>query len=328
MNQPLLTTQEIKNLYEMPLFDALDHARRVHMASFQANKIETCRLLSIKTGRCPEDCRYCAQSAHYKTDINVESLLDISVVIAKAKQAKAEGITRFCMAGAWKGLPKKSFDQVIEMIRAVSGLGLETCLSAGGLTAEQANTLKAAGLDYYNHNLDTSPEYYSKMVTTRRYQDRLDTLQVVADAKINTCCGGIISMGESREDRIGLLYQLATLSPQPKTVPINAFIPVEGTPFANQTPFDECEFIRTIVAARIVLPYSVIRLSAGRDSMSDALQALCFFAGANSIFTGEKLLTQSNPTLNDDAVLFGKLGLEVVKHAEDLQRMPTQAESV
>lgn len=312
------TEQQITELYEAPFFDVLHRAHQVLRNNFADNEIETCTLLNIKTGACPEDCAYCPQSGHYKTGIEKERLFDHDTVVAQAKQAKAQGATRFCMGAAWKYPPKKDFPAVLNMIKAVKDIGLEACVTLGQLDDDQTQQLKDAGLDYYNHNLDTSPEYYKEIITTRSYQERLDTIQKVSDAGMNVCCGGIIGMGEKRQDRVGLLYQLSQLSTPPKSIPINRLIPIQNTPLAHVGPIDDFEFIRTIAIARILFPQSYVRLSAGREHMSDTMQALCFFAGANSIFVGDKLLTAKNPELDQDMKLLTKLGLHAASncHAE------------
>ena len=315
---PKWTEQKIAELYEAPFFDVLFRAHQVLREHFDEHEIETCTLLNIKTGACPEDCAYCPQSGHYKTGLEKEKLFDQETVIAQAKQAKAQGASRFCMGAAWKSPPKKDFPKVLEMIKAVKALGLEACVTLGKLDDEQSQQLKEAGLDYYNHNLDTSPEYYKEIITTRSYQDRLDTIKKVSDAGMNVCCGGIIGMGEKRQDRISLLYQLACLSTPPKSIPINRLVPIQNTPLGHIGPIDDFEFIRTIAIARILFPQSYVRLSAGREHMSDTMQAWCYFAGANSIFVGDKLLVTKNPELDKDMTLFAKLGLHAAseRHVE------------
>ncbi|OGO95739.1 MAG: biotin synthase BioB [Coxiella sp. RIFCSPHIGHO2_12_FULL_44_14] len=304
------TVQEGEALYQLPLVELLYQAHSTHRRYFDPNAVQLSTLLSIKTGACPEDCAYCPQSGHYHTDVVRESLLSVDEVRATAEVAKAQGATRFCMGAAWRSPPARDFPQVIAMIRAVKVLGLETCATLGMLSEAQACELKAAGLDYYNHNLDTSAEFYQNIITTRVYQDRLDTLQRVREAGIHVCCGGIIGMGESREDRIGLLLQLANLPTHPDSVPINRLIAMAGTPLEKTPPLDDFEFIRTIAVARLMLPQSVVRLSAGREGMSDAVQLLCFFAGANSIFLGDRLLTAPNPETQRDFHLLKTLGLQ------------------
>lgn len=303
------TTEKIEEFYQLPFMELMFQSQTVHRKHFSTQEIELCTLLSIKTGRCPEDCAYCPQSAHYDTELENEKLFDVEAVIETAKQAKAKGATRFCMGAAWRSPPKKDFPKVIKMIKAVKDIGLEACVTLGMLDKDQAEQLHAAGLDFYNHNLDTSPDYYKKIITTRTYDDRLDTLQNVRDAGINVCCGGIIGMGETHDDRVQFLFQLAALPEAPGSIPINRLIPIQGTPLGAVTEIDPFEFIRTIAIARIMFPKSVIRLSAGREDMSEEMQALCFMAGANSIFYGEKLLTADNPDADTDAALFKKLGL-------------------
>jgi biotin synthase len=301
--------ETITHLFDLPFMDLIYQAQTVHRQHFKPAEMELCTLLNIKTGACPENCSYCPQSAHFNTGIEKEKLWDVSEVVAKAEIAKANGSQRFCMGAAWRSPPKKMLPQVIEMVKAVKAIGLETCVTLGMLDAEDAKQLHAAGLDYYNHNLDTSPEFYDKIITTRTYQDRIDTLHHVHNAGINVCCGGILGMGETREDRIGLLLQITKLPAPPKSIPINRLIPIAGTPLADTPEIDNFEFIRTIAVTRLVAPTSMIRLSAGRESMSDEMQTLCFMAGANSIFYGEKLLTAKNPEANQDMQLLYKLGL-------------------
>lgn len=300
---------KIGALYEQPFSELVFAAHCIHKENFNAQEMELCTLLSIKTGSCPEDCAYCPQSAHYQTGVRKEKLLELDTVLSAAKRAKENGATRFCMGAAWRNPPTKQFPAVLDMVRAVKEMGLETCLTLGMLSVEQAQELKTAGLDFYNHNLDTSAEFYSQIISTRTYQDRLDTLSYVHDAGINMCCGGIIGMGESRADRIGLLLQLANLPAPPKSVPINRLIPFAGTPLADTDTIDNFEFIRTIAVARIILPSSMIRLSAGRISMSEEMQAWCFFAGANSMWLGDTLLTAANPAQEKDFRFLNKLGM-------------------
>lgn len=302
--------KELKDLYDMSLNDLLFRAQAVHRQHFDANKVQTSTLMSIKTGACPEDCKYCPQSGHYNTGLTKEQLVAIDEVILSAKKAKRSGATRFCMGAAWRSPRGKDFPAVLEMVKAVKGLGMETCVTLGMLDDEQASQLKSAGLDYYNHNLDTSAEYYSEIITTRTYQDRLDTLQNVRSAGINVCAGGILGMGETLTDRLNLIRELANLPEHPQSVPINQLIAVKGTPLEDANDLDPFEFIRMIAVARIVMPKSYVRLSAGRENMSDEMQAMCFFAGANSIFYGEKLLTTDNPDQNHDLELFERLGIE------------------
>ncbi len=300
---------EITALLELPFNDLLFHAHGAHRENFDPNHVQVSTLLSIKTGACPEDCAYCSQSARNEAELERERLLPLEDVVAKAKAAKANGAGRFCMGAAWRNPTDKNLDRVIEMVEAVNALGLETCVTLGMLTQQQTQRLKRAGLDYYNHNLDTSPEYYSNIISTRSYQDRLDTLEHVREAGINVCCGGIIGMGETVQDRVSLLQQLANLPRHPESVPINMLIQVEGTPLHGVEKIDAIEFVRTIAVARLLMPASWVRLSAGRTDMSDEMQALCFFAGANSIFYGDKLLTTSNPDENHDRRLFDRLGI-------------------
>jgi biotin synthase len=297
-------------LFEIPFFDLLFQAHSIHRKNFSPNEMELCTLLSVKTGACPEDCSYCAQSSRYSTGIKIEKLMEVSDVEAQCKVAKKNGARRFCIGAGWKTPPSKHFAKTLEMVKAIKGEGLEACATLGMISKEQAEQLKEAGLDYYNHNLDTSEEYYKTIITTRTYQDRLDTLKNVQEAGINVCCGGIIGMGEMRRDRINLLLTLSNLESPPKSVPINLLVPILGTPLADVEKFDNFEFIRMIAAARIMLPNSVVRLSAGRENMSKEMQALCFFAGANSIFYGDKLLTTSNAQANDDLTFLNKLGIK------------------
>lgn len=302
-------SEQIHALYQMPLFDLLYQAQTVHRQYFNPHEIECCSLLNIKTGRCPEDCAYCPQSAHYNTGLAYEKLFDVETVVNEAKLAKAAGATRFCMGAAWKKPPKKDWPAVIAMIKAVKAEGLETCVTLGMLDEKEAQDLQEAGLDYYNHNLDTSPEFYKKIITTRTYQDRLNTLQHVHHAGIEVCCGGILGMGETREDRVQFLLALTQLSAPPKSIPLNQLIPMSGTPLADTPKIDAFEFIRTVAITRLLFPQSKVRLSAGREDMSDEMQALCFLSGANSIFLGDKLLTAKNPSLSKDKALFDKIGL-------------------
>ena len=303
---------EILALFGLPFNDLLFRAQQVHRAHFDANQVQASTLLSIKTGACPEDCAYCPQSAHHRTGLEVERLLPLDEVLAAARRARAGGASRFCMGAAWRSPRDKDIEPLVEMVRGVKALGLETCLTAGMLSEPQARRLADAGLDYYNHNLDTSPEFYGEIIGTRTYDDRLRTLAAVRTAGLKVCCGGIIGMGESRSDRAGLLEQLAALDPHPESVPINQLVRVEGTPLADVEPPDPFEFVRTIAVARILMPRSRVRLSAGRTEMSDELQALCFLAGANSVFYGDKLLTTGNPGTEHDRRLFERLGLEAV----------------
>ncbi len=301
--------EEIEALFTQPFNDLLFQAHSLHRQVFDPNAVQISTLLSIKTGSCPEDCGYCPQSAHHNAELQKEALMEVGEVLAAAREAKAAGADRFCMGAAWRSPNKRDFPKVIEIIKAVRDEGLQTCMTLGMLDADQAKALSAAGLDYYNHNLDTSPEYYKKIISTRTYDDRLDTLDHVRDAGINVCCGGIVGMGEDQKDRIGLLQQLANLPQHPESVPINNLVQVEGTPLEAVESLSPLEFVRTIAVARILMPQSVVRLSAGRTEMSDEMQALCFFAGANSLFYGDKLLTTDNPAEQCDQVLFQRLGL-------------------
>lgn len=300
---------EIFDLLSMPFSELLHRAHLIHRRFHDPARVQISTLLSVKTGACPEDCAYCPQSAHYTTGVGREKLMPLGEVAAAAKRAKREGAERFCMGAAWRKPSDENLEQITEMVRAVKALGLETCVTLGMLDARQAQRLKAAGLDYYNHNLDTSPEFYGSVITTRVYQDRLDTLQCVRQAGIKVCAGGILGMGESRSDRAGLLEQLANQPEHPASVPINLLVRIEGTPFQDKPDFDPIEFVRTIAAARVLMPRSTVRLSAGREEMSDEMQALCFFAGANSIFYGEKLLTTPNASAQRDRELFTRLGI-------------------
>ena len=303
---------EIEQLFNLPFNDLVFHAQQVHRGHFNPNEVQVSTLLSIKTGRCPEDCGYCPQSVRYDTEVENETLMPLEQVLEQARAAKAKGSSRFCMGAAWRSPKDRDLDQVVEMVKEVKALGLETCLTLGMLSDAQTQRLKEAGLDYYNHNLDTSPEFYEDVITTRTYQDRLDTLQRARDAGLHVCCGGILGMGEARQDRIGLLQQLANQPQHPESVPINLLVKVEGTPLANAEELDPIEFVRSISVARILMPASHVRLSAGREAMSDEMQALCFLAGANSIFYGEKLLTTPNPAADQDRQLFTRLGLTAV----------------
>lgn len=303
------TREELRALFALPFPDLMFEAQRVHRLHFDPREVQISTLLSIKTGGCPEDCAYCPQSVHYDTGVAAAKLMDVADVLAEARAAKAGGASRFCMGAAWRAPKDRDLDQVCTMVSGVKALGLETCATLGMLTAPQAQRLKEAGLDYYNHNIDSSPEYYGQIITTRTYRDRLDTLRHVRDAGIHVCCGGIVGMGEEREDRIGMIATLASLPVHPESVPINLLVRVEGTPLAVRPPLDGLEFVRTIAVARIAMPASVVRLSAGREDMSEETQALCFIAGANSIFYGPKLLTTPNPEPDRDKRLFDKLGL-------------------
>lgn len=300
---------EITAIYEQPFNDLLHDAHTLHRAHHQPNSLQFATLLSIKTGACPEDCGYCSQSGHHKTHVEKEKLMSVAEVLKCAQEAKDGGAKRFCMGAAWRCPPDKAMNDLQEMIKGVKSLGLETCMTLGMLTSEQASSLKEAGLDFYNHNIDTSPSYYEKVVTTRKFSDRLETLNHVRTAGIGVCCGGILGLGETREDRIEFLLTLANMETPPESVPINRLIPVEGTPLAHSKQVEGIELVRTIATARILMPKSVIRLTAGRTEMNDELQALCYFAGANSVFIGDKLLTEDNPQRSKDKVLFSKLGL-------------------
>jgi biotin synthase len=302
----------VEGLFELPFNDLVHRAQVVHRRHFDPNAVQLSTLLSIKTGGCPEDCAYCPQAARYQTGIENEATLPLETVLAAARAARQSGATRFCMGAAWRGPKQKDLDPVTEMVRGVKALGLETCATLGLLREGQAEQLKAAGLDYYNHNLDTAPEFYGEIITTRDYGDRLDTLDKVRRAGIKVCCGGIVGMGESRAQRAGLIAQLASLDPQPESVPINDLVQVEGTPLHGAPKLDWSEFVRTIACARITMPESYVRLSAGRAEMPEAVQALCFLAGANSIFYGDKLLTTGNPEAARDRALLDKLGIHTV----------------
>ncbi|HEV7821078.1 MAG TPA: biotin synthase BioB, partial [Burkholderiales bacterium] len=304
-------------LYALPLNDLLFEAHTVHRAHFEANRVQRSTLLSIKTGGCPEDCGYCPQAARYHTDVESQELLDVAEVVAAAKAAQAHGATRFCMGAAWRGPKARDLAPVLEMVREVKALGLETCATLGMLGEGQAEKLKDAGLDYYNHNLDTAPEFYSNIISTRDYQNRLDTLERVRGVGIKVCCGGIVGMGESRLQRAGLIAQLCNMDPYPESVPVNNLVQVEGTPLHGTEPIDLLEFVRTVAVARITMPKARVRLSAGRREMGEAIQALCFAAGANSIFYGDKLLTTGNPEADADQVLLKKLGMHTRNNAID-----------
>ena len=303
---------EIEGLFELPFNDLMYRAQRTHRDCFDANEVQVSTLLSIKTGGCPEDCAYCPQSVHHEAALEAESLIDVEAVVDAARTARQAGASRFCMGAAWRNPRGRNFERVLEMVERVRDEGLETCLTLGMLDEQQTRRLKDAGLDYYNHNLDTSPEFYGEIISTRNYRDRLDTIQRVRDAGINVCCGGIVGMGETRSDRVSLMQQLARQKPHPESVPVNLLVRVEGTPLAKQADLDPFELVRTIAVARILMPQSHVRLSAGREQMNDELQALCFLAGANSIFYGEKLLTTPNPEADRDRQLFERLGLRPV----------------
>jgi len=300
---------QLRAWFALPFFDLLHLAHETHRRHFPGQRIQRSTLLSIKTGGCSEDCGYCSQSARYETGLPRQKLLDVATVVERAQAAKAAGASRFCMGAAWRSPKERDLDQVIELIAAVKSLGLQTCVTLGMVSEDQARRLKEAGLDYYNHNVDTSPEYYANVITTHTIADRLATIEAVRKAGIKVCCGGILGMGETRDDRISMLSLLADLDPPPESVPINQLVPIPGTPLGNQPPLDPFEFVRTIAVARLAMPTSYVRLSAGRRSMSDELQALCFYAGANSIFYGDALLTTANPDVAHDNALFARLGL-------------------
>jgi biotin synthase len=300
---------EVAALFELPFNDLMWRAQQVHRAHFDANEVELATLLSIKTGGCPEDCGYCPQAARYDTGVTAQKMMPVEEVVAAAQAAKDSGATRFCMGAAWRSPKDRDLDAVEDMVKAVKALGLETCATLGMLKEEQAERLKTAGLDYYNHNLDTAPEFYGDIITTRDYQDRLDTLGHVRQAGLKVCCGGIVGMGESRQQRAGLIAQLANLNPYPESVPINHLVAVEGTPLADQEALDPLEFVRTIAVARITMPKARVRLSAGRRQLGEGVQTLCYLAGANSIFYGDKLLVTGNPEVEEDRALLGRLGI-------------------
>ena len=303
------TVEEVEALFATPFMDLIFQAQQVHRQTFDANKIQVSRQISIKTGSCPEDCSYCPQSAHYATGLEKEKLMAVEEVVEAARKAKEEGASRFCMGAAWRGPKGDDFDVAVAMIEGVKALGMQTCATFGLLDKFQANRLKEAGLDYYNHNIDTSPEHYKEIISTRTFQDRLDTLEVVRDAGLHVCSGGIIGLGETRTDRAKMLLELANMPKHPDSVPINLLIPIPGTPLADAERPDPFDFVRCIAAARIMMPKSFVRLSAGREGMTDEMQSLCFLAGANSVFCGHKLLTAKNAKPGDDKSLFGRLGL-------------------
>ncbi|MCW8195006.1 biotin synthase BioB [Proteobacteria bacterium 005FR1] len=313
------TRAEVKALFALPFNDLLFKAHSIHRASFDPNELQISTLCSIKTGACPEDCKYCAQSGHYNTGLEKEKLMAVEKVLEQAREAKANGATRFCMGAAWRSPPAKEMPALLAMVQGVKALGMESCITLGMLSPDQARQLADAGLDYYNHNLDTSPEYYGEIITTRTYQDRLETLQNVRDAGVKVCCGGILGMGESQDDHVGLLHQLATLKPHPESVPINMLMRIQGSPLENAEPVDPFQFVRTVAVARILMPQSRVRLAAGRENMHEEAQALAYFAGANSIFYGEKLLTTKNPSASRDVQLLQRLGMrpEVVEQSHD-----------
>ena len=322
------TRAEIQALYQQPFLDLVFQAQQIHRQYFEANAIQVSTLLSIKTGKCPEDCKYCSQSARYDSKLEAEKRIAVEKVISEAKQAKASGSTRFCMGAAWRNPHERDMPYVLDMVREVKALGLETCMTLGMLNAFQAERLKGAGLDYYNHNLDTSREYYPNVISTRSFDDRLDTLSHVREAGLKVCSGGIVGLGEETKDRIGLLFELATLPIHPESVPINMLVPMQGTPLAEVDKLDVTEWIRTIAVARIIMPKSYIRLSAGRESLSDADQALAFMAGANSLFSGEKLLTTPNTAQGKDQQLFQKLGLHAEKAKPPIAELTVDAMAV
>ena len=304
------TKAEVAALFELPFTELVFRAAQVHRQNFASDEVQISTLLSIKTGGCPEDCGYCSQSASHETGLKASKLMEIETVLSDARAAKAAGATRFCMGAAWRSPKDRDLDKVCEMVEGVKAMGMETCVTLGMLTADQATRLKGAGLDYYNHNIDTSPEYYGTVITTRTYQDRLDTLECVRDAGINVCCGGIVGMGEAESDRVGMIHALATLPAHPESVPINALVQVKGTRLGDSPPIDGIDFVKMIAVARITMPKSFVRLSAGRGEMSDETQALCFLAGANSIFYGDKLLTTPNPEESRDMKLLSRLGMK------------------
>ena len=319
------TRDEIADLFDLPFTELLFQAAKVHREYHPPEQIQLCTLLSIKTGGCPEDCGYCSQSVKADSGVEATKLMEVQSVLQRAAQAKDAGSQRFCMGAAWRNPKDRDMPAIVEIVKGVRAMGLETCMTLGMLTPKQADMLKEAGLDYYNHNVDTGPEYYERVISTRNYQDRLDTLQNVRDAGINVCSGGIVGMGETRDDRVGFVHTLATLERHPESVPVNALVPVKGTVLGDMladTPLakiDDIEFVRTVAVARITMPMSMVRLSAGRESMSEATQALCFMAGANSIFTGDKLLTAPNAGDDSDAALFAKLGLTALAQEEPMR---------
>ena len=306
------TREEVRALFALPFPELIFRAAQVHRDNFDPSEVQISTLLSIKTGGCPEDCAYCPQSAKFETGVRAEKLMDLEAVLAEARVAKAGGASRFCMGAAWRSPKDRDLEKVCDMVEGVKALGMETCVTLGMLTGEQAKRLKTCGLDYYNHNLDTSPEFYGEIISTRTYQDRLDTLEHVRAAGINVCCGGIVGMGEKLDDRVGMIATLASLPVHPESVPINMLVRVEGTPLAQTTAIEPLDFVRTIAVARITMPASMVRLSAGREDMSEETQALCFLAGANSIFYGPKLLTTPNPGRDRDMALLDKLGLRAM----------------
>lgn len=324
------TREEIAELFDLPFTELLFRAATVHRENHPPEQVQLCTLLSIKTGGCEEDCGYCSQSAHHNTDVKATKLIDVQEVLQRAAQAKDAGSQRFCMGAAWRNPKERDMPKIVEIVKSVRDMGMETCMTLGMLTPDQASQLADAGLDYYNHNIDSSPEYYERVISTRTMSDRLNTLQNVRDAGINVCSGGIVGMGETRADRVGFVHTLATLEQHPESVPVNALVPVKGTPLGDMladTPLakiDDIEFVRTVAVARISMPLSMVRLSAGREAMSEATQALCFFAGANSIFTGDKLLTAPNAGDDSDSALFAKLGLTPLTQEEPMRACAAQ----
>ena len=325
------TRREIAELFDLSFTELLFQAASVHRENHPPEQVQLCTLLSIKTGGCEEDCGYCSQSAHHNTDVKATKLMDPQEILQRAAEAKDAGSQRFCMGAAWRNPKDRDMPKIVEIVKGVREMGLETCMTLGMLTPKQANQLADAGLDYYNHNIDSSPEYYERVISTRTFEDRLDTLENVRNSGINVCSGGIVGMGETREDRVGFVHTLATLPEHPESVPVNALVPVKGTPLGDMladTPLakiDDIEFVRTVAAARITMPMSMVRLSAGRESMSEAAQALCFMAGANSIFTGDKLLTAPNAGDDSDAAMFARLGLTALQ-GEEPMRMTREKE--
>ncbi|WP_095204544.1 biotin synthase BioB [Mesorhizobium carmichaelinearum] len=311
---PPWTREEAQTVHDLPFNDLLFRAQTVHRENFDPNRVQLSRLLSIKTGGCPEDCGYCSQSAHHQSGLKASKLMEVERVVAEARKARDAGATRYCMGAAWRSPKERDMETVVAMVEGVNALGMETCMTLGMLDVPQAQLLKQAGLDYYNHNIDTSERYYSEVISTRTFADRLDTLANVRDSGIKVCCGGIVGMGEEKADRIDMLLTLANLPEPPDSVPINMLIPIEGTPLGEAEPIEPIEFVRTIALARIMMPKSHVRLSAGRTAMSDEMQALCFFAGANSVFVGDTLLTAENPAEDKDSALFRRLGIKPFAH--------------
>lgn len=316
------STKEVQALFDLPFNELLFRAQSIHRQHFDPNEVQVSTLLSIKTGACPEDCQYCSQSGHYNTELEKEKLMEVEKVLHEAQKAKQNGASRFCMGAAWKHPSEKDFPHVLSMVKGVRELGLETCMTLGALSVDQTQALAEAGLDYYNHNIDTSRDYYKKIISTRSFDDRLETLSHVRDAGIKVCSGGIVGMGEQAEDRIAFLKELANLPEHPDSVPINNLVKIKGTPLEHADDIEPFDFIRMIAVARILMPYSHVRLSAGREAMNEQMQALCFFAGANSIFYGEKLLTTSNPLENEDMALFAKLGIRPEERT--LEQVPSE----